>query len=165
MPFSLILFAVFVWAGFSSMEWPPPVRQFPLLITVPGAILALVVTVRDLLELLAANKAVGAWRVTWKKAAEDAWLAEALPFFGYLAGILVLTLLVGQKIAMPVFIGVYLLRWGRYRKRFAAGYALAGWAVLAFFYDQVMGMLFHTSYLAFWLQGVLPSGFPEWLII
>ncbi|MCZ0951846.1 MAG: hypothetical protein OXJ56_04610, partial [Rhodospirillaceae bacterium] len=68
-------------------------------------------------------------------------------------------------IAMPVFIGVYLLRWGHYRKRFAAAYALAGWAVLVFFYDQVMGMLFHTSWLALWLQSVLPGGAPEWLII
>ena len=140
-------------------------RQFPLLITVPGAVLALIVTIRDLLDLLAANKDAGAWSVTWKQAFEDAWLAQALPFFGYLAAILVLTLLVGQKIAMPVFIGVYLLRWGHYRKRFAATYALAGWAVLVFFYDQVMGMLFHTSWLALWLQSVLPSGAPEWLII
>jgi len=165
LPFSLILLAVFVWAGFSSLEWPPPVRQFPLLIAIPGAVLAFIVTIRDLQDLLAANKAVGAWRMTWKKAAEDASLSEAVPFFAYLAAILVLTLLVGQKIAMPVFIGVYLLRWGHYRKRFAAAYALAGWAVLVFFYDQVMGMLFHTSWLALWLQSMLPGGFPEWLVI
>ena len=165
LPFSLILFVVFIWAGFSSLEWPPPVRQFPLLIAIPGTALAFVVVLRDLLDLVAANKAAGAWRATVKHAFKDAWLAQALPFFGYLAGILVLTLVVGQKIAMPVFIGIYLLRWGRYRKRFALGYALAGWAVLVFFYDQVMGMLFHTSWLALWLQSVLPGGAPEWLII
>ena len=161
----MILLLVFIWAGFSSLVWPPPVRQFPLLIAFPGAVLALIVTVRDLLDLLTANKAAGAWRVTVNNAFEDAWLAQALPFFGYLAGILVLTLLVGQKIAMPMFICIYLLRWGRYRKRFAAAYALAGWAVLVFFYDQTMGMLFHTSWLALWLQSALPSGAPEWLII
>ena len=44
-------------------------------------------------------------------------------------------------------------------------YALAGWAILVFFYGQVMGLLFHPSYLTIWLQGVLPSGFPDWLII
>ena len=165
LPFSVILLLLFVWAGFSSLAWPPPVRQFPLLISIPGAVLACVVVVRDLMHLLAVNKAAGAWSVTWKKATEDAWLAEALPFFGYLVSILVLTVLVGQKIAMPIFIGVYLWRWGHYRKRFVAGYALAGWAVLVFFYDQVMGMLFHTSWLALWLQPVLPGGFPEWLII
>ena len=69
--------------------------------------------------------------------------------------------LAGQKIAMPRLIGVYLWRWGHYRKRFVAGYALAGWAVLVFFYDQVMGMLFHTSWLALWLQSVFPGRRPS----
>jgi len=165
LPFSVTLFVLFVWAGYSSLGWPPPVRQLPLVICIPGALLSFVVVVRDLIHLLETKQAAGTWKGTLKKAYADAWLAEALPFFGYLCAILVLTLLVGQKIAMPLFIGLYLWRWGHYRKRFALSYALAGWAILVFFYDQVMGLLFHPSYLAIWLQAVLPDGTPDWLII
>jgi hypothetical protein len=117
------------------------------------------------MHLSATKKLAGNWTVTLQQASKDAWLAEALPFFGYVFGMIVLTLLVGQKIAMPLFIGIYLLRWGRYRKRIAMAYALGAWAIMVFFYDQVMSLLFHPSYLALWIGPVLPSGFPDWLII
>ncbi len=165
LPLSLILFVIFVWAGYKALDWPPPVRQFPLLISVPGSLLSLVVLIRDLVHLIETKKAAGTWQVTLQQARKDAWLAEALPFFGYVFGMIVLTLLVGQKIAMPVFIGVYVVRWGHYRKRIAVAYALGAWAIMVFFYDQVMSLLFHPSYLALWLRPVLPSGVPDWLFL
>jgi hypothetical protein len=165
LPCSLLLFVLFAWAGFTSLAWPPPVRQFPLLISIPGAVLALVVVVQDLIQLNATRKIAGNWSLTLRQASENAWLATALPFFGYIFGIIVLTLLVGQKIALPLFVGIYLVRWGHYRKRVAVAYALSAWAILVFFYDKVMSLLFHPSYLALWLQPKLPSHFPDWLFI
>jgi len=163
LPCSLTLLVVFVWAGYTALAWPPPVRQFPLLIAVPGSLLSLVVVVRDLLHLLETKKAAGNWKVTLQQASRDAWLAAALPFFAYLFGLIGLTLLVGQKIAIPVFIGTYLVRWGHYRKRVALSYALGAWAILVFFYGEIMRLLFHPSYLALWLQPVLPDSVPTWL--
>ncbi|MCK5325059.1 MAG: tripartite tricarboxylate transporter permease [Woeseiaceae bacterium] len=165
LPFSLILCVTFAWAGYAALAWPLPVRQFPLLIAVPGLLLSLVVVIRDLLHLLETKKADRSWKVTLQQASKDAWLAEALPFFAYVCGMIGLTLLIGQKIAMPLFIGVYLVRWGNYRKRIAVTYALGAWAILVFFYDQVMSLLFHPSYLALWLQPFLPSGVPDWLFL
>jgi hypothetical protein len=165
LPFSLLLFVGFVWAGYTALDWPPPVRQFPLIISVPGALLSLVVIIRDLVHLLAMKKAIGTWRVTLQQASKNAWLAAALPFFAYLFGMIILTLLVGQKIALPLFIGIYVVRWGHYRKRFALAYSLGAWAILVFFYDQVMNLLFHPSYLALWLQPKLPAAVPDWLFL
>ncbi len=163
--FSLLLFVSFVWAGHTALDWPPLVRQIPLLICAPGALLSLVVIIRDLAHLFETKKEAGSWRVTLQRTSKDAWLAEALPFFGYIFGMIALTLLVGQKIAVPLFIGVYLVRWGHYSKRIAVTYALGAWAILVFFYGQVMSLLFHPSYLALWLQPVLPSGVPDWLFL
>jgi len=165
LPFSVILCAIFIWAAYTALTWPLPVRQFPLLITVPGALLSLVVVIRDFVHLIETKKAAGNWKVTLRQASKDAWLAEALPFFGYLFGTIILTLLVGQKIAIPLFIAVYIVRWGHYRKRIAVAYALCAWAILVFFYDQVMSLLFHPSYLALLLRPILPSGFPDWLFL
>jgi TctA family transporter len=165
LPCSLLLFGAFAWAGYTALGWPPPVRQFPLLIAVPGALLSLVVVVKDLVHLLATKKAAGSWQLTLQQAGQDAWLAAALPFFAYIFGMILLTLVVGQKIALPLFIGLYLVRWGKYRKRVGALYALGAWAILVFFYDQVMSLLFHPSYLALWLDARLPAGFPDWLIL
>ncbi len=107
----------------------------------------------------------GSWKAMLQQAGKDAWLAEALPFFAYVVGMIVVTLFVGQKIALPLFIGVYLVRWGHYRKRIAVAYALAAWTIMVFFYGQVMNLLFHPSYLALWLQPVLPSTVPKWLFL
>jgi len=165
LPFSLLLFVGFAWAAYAALDWPPPVRQFPLMISGSGVLLSLAVIIRDLLHLLATKKGLGTWRVTLQQASHDASLASALPFFAYVFGMIILTLLVGQKIALPLFIGLYVVRWGNYRKRVALAYSLGSWAILVFFYDQVMHLLFHPSYLALWLQTILPSSVPDWLFL
>jgi hypothetical protein len=40
---SFLLSIGFIWAAYTALAWPGPVRQFPLLITVPGAVLSIVV--------------------------------------------------------------------------------------------------------------------------
>ena len=98
------------------------------------------------------------------QARKDAWIREALPFFGYLAVMIGFCLLIGQKIALPIFIGIYLIRWGGYSKKIALAYALCAWAILVFFYGQVMSLLYHTSLLEQAVQNFIPRGFPDWLI-
>ena len=161
---SLFLLVTFGWAGYTALSWPLPVRQFPLLIAIPGVLLSLPVVLRDVVHLVQAQKLAGSWAATMEQASKDAWLRPALTFFGYVIGLIVLTLLIGQKLAIPIFVGVYLLRWGGYSRRVALAYALGAWAVLVFFYDRIMSLLFHTSYLELWLQGIMPSGVPDWLI-
>ena len=116
------------------------------------------------MHLVQAKNLAGTWTETFRKASEDAWLRPAMQFFGYIAGLILLTLLIGQKLAIPVFVGIYLLRWGGYSKRIALAYALGAWAILVFFYDRVMSLLFHPSYLELWTQAYIPSGVPDWLI-
>ncbi len=164
LPLSVLLLLTFILAGYTATDWPNLVRQFPLLIASTGTLLTLAVVIRDASGVLQANRARGGWAETAKQASKDAWLAAALPFFGYIAGLIVLTLLVGQKIAIPLFIAAYLIRWGKYSIGIAATYALGAWALIVFFYDQVMGLLFHPSYLQLTVQPLLPSAFPEWLI-
>ena len=129
----------------------------------PGAVLALLVGIQDLKQLLAVKADAGTWKTTLQQAREDAWLSAGLPFFAYLIGLIVLTLLVGQKLAIPLFVGAYLMRWGHYGKRVAVAYALGAWALLVFFYGETMSLLFHPSSLALALQPALPGSVPTWL--
>lgn len=157
------LFVVFLGAAYIAMDWPSLVRQIPLLISVPGALLALIVFGRDAAHLVREKGDHGNWKATLAHASHDSVLVKAGIFFTYLIGMVVLSLLIGQKLAVPIFVGVYLLRWGNYSKRVALAYALGVWAVLVFFYGQTMDLLFHTSYLALALQPILPRGFADWL--
>lgn len=159
------LCVLFIWAAVTSLQWPPPVRQPPMLVAIPGAILAGIIAVRDMLALITEKNSGGSWSVTLQKAYESAWLAKAFPFFGYLTGIVVVTIVAGQKIALPLFIGVYLWRWGGYSKRVSFAYAFVGWLIVVFFYGEVMNTFFHPSYLLLWVETALPDSIPAWLIV
>lgn len=164
LPLSLLLLGIFVWAGITATAWPPIVKQFPMLICIPAVILGIWIVFQDSRNLLQLKKVTGSWGETLTLARKDAWLAEAVPFFAYLAAMIILCLIVGQKIAMPIFIGIYLVRWGGFSKRIAIAYALSAWAILVFFYGQVMSLRFHTSMVEQWAQSWFPRGFPDWLL-
>ena len=163
-PLTSLLLFMFISAGIIALAWPPVVRQFPLLICIPGAILAFVLIIQDSISLQAVKLKAGSWQQTFKQASEDAWLTKAVPFFIFLTAIIVLSLLIGQKLALPIMIAIYLIRWGSYSKPIAIGYALGAWVTLVFFYEKVMGLLFHPSYLEIAMQSVLPRNFADWLI-
>ena len=74
-------------------------------------------------------------------------------------------MLVGQKIAIPIYIATYLIRWGKYSWRAALTYAAGGWLVLVAFYDRVMNLFWYPTLFADWLEDLLPDWFPDWLII
>jgi len=78
-------------------------------------------------------------------AGDKAVVNRALEFFGYLLGILLVTLVVGQIAALVAFIAIYLRRWGGYNWKVALGYAAGGWVFLYGFYDQVMHIFWHPS--------------------
>ena len=55
--FAILLFVVFIWAAYTALDWPPPVRQFPLLIAVPAVLLSLTVIIKDMAHLQATKRA------------------------------------------------------------------------------------------------------------
>jgi TctA family transporter len=165
LPISLLLFLTFCCAAYAAAGWPASVREIPMLVCIPGALLSLMVVVQDLRKVIESKKKLGTWQLLLQQASKDLWLAKALAFFGYLFGMILLTLLVGQKIALPVFIAVYLLRWGKYSVRTAIFYAFCAWLIMVLFYDRAMSLLFHASYLSLELHKVLPANFPHWLFL
>ena len=80
-------------------------------------------------------------------------------------GVLLLTLALGQKVAVPIFIAAYLVLWGRYSWRLSVMYALGGWAVLVAFYDRTVHLFWHPSWLSDWLPELVPAWLPAWLLV
>ena len=175
LPFALFLFTVFclacwealrahdVGAEYEPEPWPIAVSQFPLVGIVPGILFVFFVIIndgRDFLGALRKHHGVAtAWAYT---SAAVAW-NRAMLFFGYLIAMILITLLIGQKLALPLFISAYLLRWGHYNWRNALGYAAGGWLVLVIFYDRIMDLFWYPSWLDSWLPQLLPNWLPTWL--
>jgi len=60
---------------------------------------------------------------------------------------------------LGLFVGIYLWRWGGYSARFSVIYAIGAWLFIVAFYDRVMNLLFHPS----WLHSAVYPILPEWL--
>ncbi len=165
LPFSALLAVMFLWAGFESLPWPWEVRQFPIIISFPAAALALLALGFDVRELLSRRRAAPDWAAMIRLCAADAFLARACLFFGYLIAAILLTFVVGQKIALPIFVGAYLWRWGGYSWRVTGAYAIGAWVFIIGFYDKTMNLLFHPSWLHTAVQERVPDWLPPWLFL
>ena len=146
-PFALVLAVLFIAAAIGSLGWPAAVKRLPLTIAVPGSVILLFVLYRDWRELLAAKAAANGMIAAMKAAADQAILGKAGIFICYLIGVVAGGYLFGQMVALPLFIALYLWRWGGYGWRVSLGYAAAGWIILYGFYDQIMHIMWHAPLL------------------
>ena len=147
LPLAVALLILFSWAGLEAFEWSPWVRQFLLTIAVPGTVITLIALYQDSKSVLVVRRDAESWLTAIKAATDKAVLDKAGIFFGYLIALILVTLVIGQQIALCLFIATYLWRWGKYGWRVSIGYAVVGWIILYGFYDQVMHILWHPSWL------------------
>ena len=56
-----------------------------------------------------------------------------------------ITVVLGQRMALPLFVALYLGDWVRYSWRFAALYAAACWEFLHLLFDQAVHVLWYPS--------------------
>ncbi len=159
-PLAIGLFALFVWAGLESLDWPRSVKQLPILVTTIGAVLSFSVLVQDSRNLLAAKNAAGTLGAAIAEGWRRGMMAQAMKFLAYLVGLILLTILLGMKLALPLTLLVYLRYWGGFSLRFSLGYGLIGWLVIVGFYDRILGLTFYPSWLGQTLQPFVTN---EWL--
>lgn len=148
LPLTIALSAIFVWAYFESQQWPSEVKQFPVAIAVPGAVLAFVILFFDIRAAIRFVGDNGGLAGAFAAASQKAVFGSAAIFFLYLLAVLLATLVIGQVAALVGFIALYLWRWGGYGWKVSAGYAAAGWLLLYVFYDRIMSILWHPSLLS-----------------
>ncbi|MCZ6593069.1 MAG: tripartite tricarboxylate transporter permease [Alphaproteobacteria bacterium] len=163
LPFGIVLAIIFIWAGIEAQPWPEEVKQFPVTIAIPAAILTLAAIFYDTRNILAERLLTNSWGEVFQQSAEKAVLGRSLIFFGYLIALILVTFVIGQKLALALFIGVYLWRWGGYSARISIGYAIGGWIFIVAFYDRIMNLLFHPSWLHSWIIPSLPEWMPTYL--
>jgi len=121
--------------------------QFPHAVLVVGLPLVLLVLVNDIRAASAAIAASGGVAAAWTHAVRKADLPVSIVFIGYLLAMFGATYLVGQIVALPLFVFAYLTTWGAYRWQVALAYAAAAALVVWAFYGQLMGLLMYDSLL------------------
>lgn len=147
LPITVIGLGLFVYALIEAGTFEDEeTRAFPETVLYVGIPMMMLVLFHDMREVLADTARLGfaeAWRISARKTDFN----KSIAFMGYLAAVLALTYIVGQKVALTLFCFVYLIRWGGYGWKFATGYAAIVLGFIWLFYDQIMHMFFHESWL------------------
>ena len=147
LPLSLALFVLFSWACLEATNWSTWTRQFPLAIAGLGAAITLIALLQDAKGVFEERRCATSWKTAIGQASNQAVLDKAGGFFGYLIAMVLMTLVVGQQIALCLFVAAYLWRWGGYGWRVSLCYTGGCGLFLYGFYDQIMHILWHPSWL------------------
>ena len=107
--------------------------------------ITLLLVVKDSQASMRVTAVAGNLREALSQAADKSELQPSLVFIAYLLVTVGITYLVGQLVALPLFVIAYLLVWGGYRPRDAAIYALMTSFIIWGFYGELMNLLFHPS--------------------
>ena len=165
LPFSIIVLCVFVGSVYIAADWDIRVSQFPLAVGVPGALLALLAIYIDGKALSRARINASDWLSVLKEASHQAVLPKSMKFISAIIGMILVTLFVGQKIAVPLFIFLYLMLWAKRSVSVSFLYTSLAWFFLVLFYDRIIHMQFHQPYLASAMQAILPDFIPIWILL
>ena len=165
LPFSIIVLCVFVGSVYIAADWDIRVSQFPLAVGVPGALLALLAIYIDGKALSRARINASDWLSVLKEASHQAVLPKSLRFISAIIGMILVTLFVGQKIAVPLFIFLYLMLWAKRSVSVSFLYTSLAWFFLVLFYDRIIHMQFHQPYLASAIEVILPDFIPIWILL
>ena len=165
LPFSVIVLCVFVGSVYIAADWDIRVSQFPLAVSVPGSLLALLAIYIDGRALSRARINASDWLSVLKEASQQAVLPKSMKFISAIIGMILVTLFVGQKIAVPLFIFLYLMLWAKRSVSVSFLYTSLAWFFLVLFYDRIIHMQFHQPYLASAIEVILPDFIPIWILL
>ena len=136
---TLVMLAIFVAMVAIAWQYPPDARFMPWVIGIPAIALCLLEIALD--WRAAARSETGAVEIS-REAAMWAY------FIGLVAGILVL----GFLVTIPVFLALFIRRWGQASWRYALGLAAAGSAILYLGFVKGLGVALHAGFLMEYLQ-------------
>jgi TctA family transporter len=143
-PFAILLAVVFAAAIAGALQMRRLDGAFPLWAAVFGLLCvlpAVFVDLRGARAEVAARGPAGAVRA----AASESNLAKGLLFLGYIAATVLAVYLIGQKLAIALSLGLYVVLWGRYAWWVGILFAAAIFGVLHLLYGMVLNVNFQPA--------------------
>lgn len=145
---AVILLALFVWAYIAAQAFEDAATaQFPVTILLVAIPLTVFVLIQDSRGCFREINASGGFALACNVASQEWDLRAGLRFFAYLLAILAMAYIVGQLIALSVFVAIYARRWGKFNWAGSLAYAavcfLAIWGV----YVEIMNLHLYPSLL------------------
>jgi uncharacterized membrane protein len=137
--FSLFLAAVAGYAIVAASAWPLKAALFPLVMGIPLLLLALAQLVLDLREEPSTERVSELAR------------RRTVAIFAWMAGFVLLVLLVGLPLAVPLFVFAYLLLQSAAGWRLSFLLTAAAWGFFHVLFERLLRFPFDTGLVQTWL--------------
>jgi TctA family transporter len=142
----LFFMAVLIYAIAAAIPWPATVQLFPLVFAIPALLLTISALYIDWRAIRLAPPAAGG-------VLPPGELGRTVHFFLWLGAVLAVTVLFGQHVALPAFVALYLLVWGRYDWKIALVYAAAALGLMMLLFDYLSPTLWYPAIVPRWWAG------------
>ncbi|MEK9680096.1 MAG: tripartite tricarboxylate transporter TctB family protein, partial [Rhodospirillaceae bacterium] len=134
---ALAMLSIFAVVFYRAQDWPSDARFFPEIISAFGALMALLALA--VTAVVARSEVREGIPIDGKGEP----YAKVLMVIGVLFGYILLSLVVGQLIAVPVMMSAYLWLWGREKWQVVIGQGIAGFIVLYVMFENVLHVVWH----------------------
>ncbi len=142
---SLVMLAIFGGMVGMAVTYPPETRLLPLVIGIPGILLA---AIQVAMDVAAARREDGSVKNAdgEESAPAAGTVKRELVLLAYLVALAAAILLFGFWLTIPVFVIVFLRAHEGESWRFTLGLALSAWAVLYLIFDRLLEILVHRGF-------------------
>jgi putative tricarboxylic transport membrane protein len=145
---AVTMLSVFVWAYAAAADFEDAATsEFPVTLLMLAIPLALLVLVQDVRACLTKVKACGGTASAIATASREWNLRLSMKFLGYLLAMLLITYIAGQLVALPLFVGIYARRWGKFSWVVSLAYAAVSLLVVWGLYARIMNLHLYPSLL------------------
>lgn len=138
LPFAAALTLLFAAAAAIAVDFHHAVRLYPMMTSITAVLLLIGILWSDYRAAALERDGSGAWRAAWAAAMERSDFVRGLHFCGWVAATIALIWLFGNIVGVALFMGAYIIVWGRRPWPVGLVYAVGGYVFITGFYDELM---------------------------
>lgn len=153
LPFAVVLCALFATAAILAVDFHRAVRLYPMMISITAVLLLLGIIWSDYREAQTERADQPGWRETWAASLDKADFIRGLYFCSWVAAAIVLIWLLGNTAGVALFMGTYIIVWGKKPWWVGLIYAVGGYAFITGFYDETMHIPLQRPAIMEWFGG------------
>ena len=152
LPFAIFMLAVFGYAIFKAQGWPEEAGLLVDVFCYPGAAFCLVIIINDIREFATAKDgefsgSFGTQYANVVRASKEP--LGVLGMYGSFAGIIIVTYIAGQMIALPLYVFIYLKVLHKESWTLTLIYTFLSWFLLWGMFGEIIHVVWHPPLLDF----------------
>jgi TctA family transporter len=152
LPFAIFMLAIFSYAIYAASGWPEEAGLLVDTFCYPGAAFCVMILINDIREFVTAKDGEFSGSIMTQYAAVIRNSKEPLGIlgmYGWFAGIIIVTYIAGQMVALPLYVLLYLKVWRKESWKLSLIYTFLSWLLLWGMFGEIIHVVWQPPLLEF----------------